>query len=396
MIYAIQAFARQQSFSWQVDAVDADDARRQAEAHGYVVLEVAPLRASWSSRFGRSAAAFPLLPFNQSLLILIRAGLSVVESIEVLAERESRPESRTVLLRLHEHLATGLSLSNALERQTEVFPALYIAGVRANERSGGLAESIERFILYRSQADLMRKRIVGAAIYPALTLGVGGLVIVFLMLYVVPRFSVVFADMGDRIPLMSRLLLDWGRFVHAHGYEVLAALIAGIAALVYALRLAPVRATLFRAVQRLPRIGEHIRTYQLARFYRSLGLLQQAGIPIVSALDLVSGLLPISLQDNLGTARNAIREGRAVSDAFEANGLTTAVSLRLLRVAERTGQMGDMLERSAVFHEEDVAQAIDWFVRLFEPLLMMAVGIVIGVVVMLMYAPIFELAGSLQ
>ena len=146
-----------------------------------------------------------------------------------------------------------------------------------------------------------------------------------------------------------------------------------------------------------PRLGGYVRTYQLARFYRALGLLQQAGIPVVTALDMVVvGLLPASMRTALAQARRNIGEGRSMSDAFEANDLTTPVALRLLRVAERTGQMGEMLERAAIFHDEDVAQAVDWFIRLFEPLLMIGIGVIIGLVVLLMYAPIFELAGSIQ
>ena len=339
---------------------------------------------------------FPLLQFNQSLLILLKAGLSIVEAISTLAERVTRADARRVLVDLQAQLATGQSLSAALQRHADVFPPLYVAGVRANEQSGGLVESIERFILYRAQADLLRKRVVGAAIYPALILGVGLLVIGFLLLFVIPRFSQVFEDLGDNIPAMSRLLLVWGRFVHAHGLAVLVAMVAAVVGITLALRTPSVRAALARRIQRLPRIGEYVRVYQLARFYRALGLLQQAGIPILAALDMVSGLLPVVLQQQLAGARRAIAEGRSMSDAFESNGLTTIVAARLLRVAERTGQMGEMLERTAIFHEDDIASAIDWFVRLFEPLLMMGIGLVIGVIVLLMYAPIFELAGSLQ
>jgi general secretion pathway protein F len=172
-----------------------------------------------------------------------------------------------------------------------------------------------------------------------------------------------------------------------------AALLVG---LVYTLNRPQVRLALARQIQRLPQIGEVVRVYQLARFYRALGMLQQAGIPIVTALDMVVGLLPISLHPSLAAARRDIGEGRSISAAFETHGLTTAVSLRLLRVAERTGQMGEMLERTAGFHEEDISQSIEWFIRLFEPLLMIVMGVVIGVVVLLMYAPIFELAGSIQ
>ena len=395
MQYAVKARHRMQPVSITIDAADGIDARRQAESRGYAVLAVKPASGGSRFRFNRTAP-FPLLHFNQSLLILLKAGLSVVEAIETLADRETRADAKQVLVQLHDQLKEGKAFSTALEAQPAVFPPLYVASVRANERTGALTEAIERFIVYRAQSDQMRKRIVGASIYPAMILGVGTLVIAFLLLYVVPRFSQVFQDMGDRIPLMSRLLLQWGQFAHAHGLQLLAGGAALLVGLVYTLNRPQVRLALARQIQRLPQIGEVVRVYQLARFYRALGMLQQAGIPIVTALDMVVGLLPISLHPSLAAARRDIGEGRSISAAFETHGLTTAVSLRLLRVAERTGQMGEMLERTAGFHEEDISQSIEWFIRLFEPLLMIVMGVVIGVVVLLMYAPIFELAGSIQ
>ncbi len=397
MQYAVSAIRRTQAVAITLEAADAHDARRQAEAQGCAVVAIKAVDVGTARRSGfGGAAAFPLLQFNQSLLILLRAGLSVVEAIETLAERESRADAKAVLTRLHQQLQVGLSLSAALEAQPATFPPLYVASVRANEKTGALTEAIERFIAYRAQADLLRKRVIGAAIYPAMILGVGALVIAFLLLYVVPRFSLVFQDLGDRIPLMSRLLLQWGQFAHAHGLALLAGGVVVLVGIGYAATVPAVRLAVARQIQRIPRIGEFVRVYQLARFYRALGMLQQAGIPILAALDMVVGLLPVTLHAALAGARRDIGEGRSISAAFEAHGLTTAVSLRLLRVAERTGQMGEMLERTAGFHEEDIAQSIDWFIRLFEPLLMIAIGLVIGVVVLLMYAPIFELAGSIQ
>lgn len=381
--------------SIDIEAPNPADAARQARSQGYAVLAVQPTRARRSLSLG-AAPTFPLLQFNQSLLILLKAGLSVVEAVEALSDRETHANTRQVLIRLHEQLKEGLSFSAALQAQRGIFPPIYVASVRANEQTGALAEAVERFILYRSQSDLMRKRVIGASIYPAMILGVGTLVIAFLLLYVVPRFSVVFQDMGDRIPLMSRLLLQWGQFAHAHGLQLLAAAAMLVVGGAYAFARTPLRLVLTRQLLRIPRVGEAVRIYQLARFYRALGMLQQAGIPIVTALDMVMGLLPPALHASLRAARRDIGEGRAISAAFETHGLTTAVSLRLLRVAERTGQMGEMLERTAGFHDEDIAQAIDWFIRLFEPLLMLAIGVVIGGVVLLMYAPIFELAGSIQ
>jgi general secretion pathway protein F len=394
MQFAIKAVRHAQPVSLTLDAVDAQQARSQLEADGYAVLALRRTRSIWPFASQR-AAAFPLLQFNQSLLILLKAGLSVVEAIETLADRESRAEVKRVIAALFDLLKTGQSLSSALAAQPAVFPPLYVASVRANEKTGALSEAIERFIAYRQQADRLRQRVVAASIYPAMILGVGALVIAFLLLYVVPRFSQVFEDLGDRIPWMSQMLLQWGRFANAHGLVLLASAALALGAVAMVLRRDDVRAAIVRGIERAPRIGEVLRTYHLARFYRALGMLLQAGIPIVTALDMVIGLLPAHLHASLQAARTRIGEGRSISAAFEAHQLVTPVSLRLLRVAERSGQMGEMLERAALFHEEDIAQAIDWFIRLFEPLLMIAIGLVIGIVVLLMYAPIFELAGSL-
>ena len=349
MQYAVSAIRRTQAVAITIDAADARDARLQAEAQGYAVVGI---KAAGMARRGGvgGSAAFPLLQFNQSLLILLRAGLSVVEAIETLAERESRADAKQVLQRLHQQLQVGLSLSAALEAQPTMFPPLYVASVRANEKTGALTEAIERFIAYRAQADLLRKRVIGAAIYPAMILGVGALVIAFLLLYVVPRFSLVFQDLGDRIPLMSRLLLQWGQFANAHWLALLSGAALCVAVAVYAFSLPAVRLVLARQIQRLPRIGEFVRVYQLARFYRALGMLLQAGIPIMTALDMVAGLLPITLHTALAAARRDIGEGRSMSAAFDAHGLATAVSVRLRRGAERTGQIGEMLWRTAGFH----------------------------------------------
>jgi general secretion pathway protein F len=393
MQYTIQALRRAQPVYLTLEASDPGEARLQAEAQGCAVLSVTRAGPRWGGATG--GQAFPLLAFSQSLLILLRAGLSVVEAIETLADRESRADHKKVIADLYARLQTGQALSSAMVAQPAVFPALYVASVRANETTGALAEAIERFVAYRAQSERLRKRIVAASIYPAMILGVGGLVIAFLLLYVVPRFSVVFQDLGENVPWMSRLLLEWGRFANEHWLHLLLAGALSAALVAVASRKDSVRAQLARQVERLPRIGEFARVYRLARFYRALGMLQQAGIPFVSALDTVSGLLPPAMHPALAAARRDIGEGRSISAAFEAHGLATAVSLRLLRVAERSGQMGAMLESAAGFHEEDISQAIEWFIRLFEPLLMIAIGVVIGIVVLLMYAPIFELAGSL-
>ena len=139
-----------------------------------------------------------------------------------------------------------------------------------------------------------------------------------------------------------------------------------------------------------------MRIYQLARFYRTLGMLLQGGIPLVTGMQMVSSLLQPALRHSLGLAEHDIREGKPLSSAMETHGMTTSIALRMLRVGERTGRMGEMMERIGSFYDEEIARAVDWFTRLLEPLLMVVIGLIIGIVVVLMYMPIFDLAGSLQ
>jgi len=139
-----------------------------------------------------------------------------------------------------------------------------------------------------------------------------------------------------------------------------------------------------------------VRVFHLARFYRMLGMLLRGGIPVLNAVQMVSSMLPASLQSSLDAAKRDIRQGQSISVAMEKSGLITPVSLRMLRVGERTGRMGDMMESIAVFYDEEMAEWVEWFTRLFEPILMAFIGVMIGLIVVLMYFPIFELAGNIQ
>ena len=190
--------------------------------------------------------------------------------------------------------------------------------------------------------------------------------------------------------------MNWGLFLANHGWQVLADTILMLGVLVYASNRPASKQWLLQKLWQMPTIGARLQLYQLARFYRSLGMLLRGGMPVVPALQMVSGLLQLSLRGQLEQASAYVREGRSISQAMEEYGLTTPVALRMLRVGERTGQMGEMMERIAAFYEEETARWLERFIKLFEPLLMTFVGLAIGVIVVLMYFPIFELAGSIQ
>ena len=372
-------------------ALDAQSARAHAESRGYTVLEVRARR----SLVARSSR-FPVQLFSQELLVLLAAGLTLVEALETLAQKEKRAEWRAVLTGVLALLRQGHPLSAALEQAPAAFPPLYVATVRAAERTSDLVPALSRYVTYQTQLEAIRRRVANASIYPALLIGVGGLVTLFLMLYVVPRFGKIYAERSTDLPLFSQLLIGWGQLVQGHAVLVIGVVAAAVAAVVLALRQASVRAALGDALWRIPALGERLKVYQLARFYRTTGMLLKGGTPLVGALGMAAELLHPVLRARLNAASRAISEGHPVSESLDANGLATPVALRMLTVGDRSGAMGDMMKRIAGFHDQELSRWVDWFTRLFEPILMALIGLVIGAIVILMYMPIFELAGNLQ
>lgn len=376
-----------------VEALDEAEATTRLQREGAQILSIVAERGNW---LAARRARFPLLLFTQELIALLDAGLSLTETLETLAEKESRPESRQLIERLLATMREGRPFSAALTAQGDAFPPLYAATVRAAESTGDLSPALARYVGYQNQIDTLKKKVLSASIYPLLLIGVGTLVIGFLLGYVVPRFATVYADSGRDLPWMSQMLLAWGETVEAHGVWIALGAAAVIAGLVLALAQPVTRAALTRLAWRTPAIGEHLRTFELARFYRSIGMLLVGGIPIVPALGMVSGLLSAHLRSGAAAAMEAMRRGETISAAFAHGELTTPVAARLLRVGEKSGRMGEMMERIAIFHDEEMARWVDWFIRLFEPLLMVFIGLTIGLIVVLLYMPIFELAGSIQ
>lgn len=378
----------------EVEAPDEASIAAHSELRGCTILAIEPLQFSLP-RF-KSKNKFPVLLFSRELLALLSAGLSLTEVIDTLVEKEQNATNRKLLESLRTSLYQGKSLSNALQAYPDIFSEFYVATISASERTGSLTEALDRFVRFQEQADVIKKRVVSASIYPALLLAVGALVSLFLMFYVVPRFSRVYEDIRGDLPFFSQLLLDWGRFAAAHATVLIGGIVVIIGLAAYSLSQPATRVWLMQTIQRIPAIGERVRLYQLSRLYRTLGMLLRGGIPVVTAIDMAKGLLAVEMQNKLSSAGRDIREGVTTSQAMDKHNLSTAVSSRMLRVGERSGQMGEMMERTAEFMDEELARWIDWFTKLFEPLLMACIGIVIGLIVVLMYMPIFELASSIQ
>jgi general secretion pathway protein F len=378
-----------------VEAVSEAEALAYARRQGYDVVSVhrdRGIRLGFAVR-GR---ALPVVQLTRELIALLKAGLNLVEAIEILHRKEPAVSARTLLADLLARLRQGLRFSVALEAFPLLFSPLYIATVRAAEGTGTIKDALARYVDYQTQIEKVRSKVVSAAIYPALLLAVGGLVTLFLLGYVVPRFSRLYEGMGDRLPLFSHWFMQSGQFIDRHGAWVLTGLLAAGAVLFWVTIQSEPRAYLLRGLLKLPVLGRQRRTYELGQFYRTVGMLLRSGLPVLPALDMAKGLLSPALRLNLERVAQKVRAGTAFSAAMNEFGLATPVAYSMIVVAERSGNLSEMLEVVAGFHEEELARWIDGFTRLFEPVLMAVIGIVIGSIVVFMYMPIFELAETIQ
>lgn len=378
-----------------LEAASETDAIRLATSYGMRVLSVEPLTKANSSSL-RNRSPFPILLFSQELLALLEAGLNLNQALDTLFAKEMRPAVKELLGDILQALREGRNFSDTLAQRPEHFPDVYVATVRAAERTGDLPKALARYIAYQVQFEALRKKLISASIYPVMLLVVGSFVLLFLLGYVVPKFSVVYESSGRDLPKLSAMLLDFGSLIYTHWIICLTVFFTVVAAVSYVISQAESRKRLILYVLRIPVLARRAAEFRLARFYRAVGLLLASGIPLTRALSMVSGLLDQRQQQALALARSQVEAGQALSVALVQHGLAAPVAESLLKIGEGTGRLSDMMERISAFHDEDFSRWIEWASKLLEPTLMMMIGLIIGGVVVLMYIPIFELAGGLQ
>lgn len=378
--------------------VTAPDAQAVASVLGVLpqhVLEVRELLAGTQTPI-RSRKRFPLRLFSQELAVLLDAGIPLMEALQTLRDKEPSASVRDTLDDVIEQVRQGLPLSTALGRQPQAFDELVRAIVAANERTGQLASALAQHARYLAWAEGLRTRLVAAAVYPLMLLGVGTLVILFLLLYVLPRFSGILDGLGSDLPWGSRLLIGFGQTAGQHPLVVLAGFVALVVAALAVARHPATHTRLQSWTWRLPGVGSRLKVLALARLYRSLAMLLSAGIPVLVALRIVQGVVATPWRAAVGQAAARIECGERLSEALDSEALATPVARRMVRVGERSGELASMLERAAAFHDEEVQRLTELLTRAINPALMLIMGVVIGGIIVLMYLPIFQLVEQVQ
>jgi type IV pilus assembly protein PilC len=336
------------------------------------------------------------LIFNQQFVTLVRAGLPILKALDLLAERLTDARLSTHIRNVRDEVRNGALLSEAFARQG-VFPPIYVTSVLAGERSGSLAEVIERFITYQKLSLSVRKKLLLSLLYPALLVSLVICLIVFLITYVVPNFAGLYQSMQAQLPAPTLILIAIGTTARSYVLLGFAALVAAILGFRAWSHTPSGRETIDRVILRIPIAGEVWLKYQVAQFSRVLSTLLIGGIPLMQALDTAADSLGTEvLKKVLVKATKLVQEGQSLSGALRATKVFPSLSLDMIEVGESTGALAAMLASVAEFYEDDVSTRVTAALSLIEPVIMIFMGIFVAFVLISLYLPIFSLADSIR
>ncbi|APA71410.1 hypothetical protein YQ44_14205 [Janthinobacterium sp. 1_2014MBL_MicDiv] len=379
-----------------VDGEDAAAVTQMVEQQGYTVLSVAAQGRRVRTSGVSGLRSFNPVLFCDELRTLLYSGMSLVEAIDTLCSKDNDNAKHTVLLEIRQMLLEGKPLSSALELNRFGFPPLLIASIRASERTSRLDEALEEYVAYEKVGQDLGRKVISAAIYPSLVVGFGMLVCLFMISYVVPRFGKVYDDFSQKLSFSTVILMKIGQISSDYLGLILAALAGLVVLAVIGYRNGKLKICLLRALGRFKFVQYYLRLYQLARIYQTMSMLLKGGYTLSDAIPLAQNLaFEKKLQDQIVRARSVIQDGKRLSTAFAENGLTDSVTERLLRVGERSGNLARIMDIIAQTYRQEFTLFIDRATRVAEPILLMAVGIMIGAIIILMYMPVFDLAGGI-
>lgn len=371
-----------------LSAPDEAAAARELRRQGLIPLYVGPAPQDKGEvklsalRFGRRR---DVLFFTQELSTLLNAGVPLDRALSIVAELSERAEFREVVEDVLRALKGGKSLADALATRPAYFPQIYVNMVRAGEASGSLAAIFARLAEYEKTRDELRGYIVSSLVYPALLTLVGAGSIFVLLYYVVPRFAAAFAASSLKVPAMTQALLDVSGWVRAWGLWAAAALAAALAALRVYIGTPAGRYWWDGFRLKLPLLGDALRKAQTAQFARAMGTLVANGVPLVQSIQIARGILTNRrMADALELVAQGVKRGEGVSAPLAATGAFPPLLAHLLTIGEETGRLDSMFLRAAEIYEDDTRAAIKRFTSLFEPLIILVMGLAVGALILSM------------
>jgi type IV pilus assembly protein PilC len=338
-----------------------------------------------------------LLVFAQELAALLKAGLPLFQSLDVMLERQRDPLLRQSLATVREKVKSGTALSEAFRQEGDLYPPIFAASLVAGERSGNLDSVLRRFSQHLRLNQLLKKKAVSAAIYPAVLLTMMTALVVIMVVFVIPNFRSFYEGLGAELPLPTRILLTVATTTRANLVWIVLGLgIAGVAGL-YWLRREGSGIALDAALLRVPYFGALMRMYATSQLMRTLATLLAGGLPLVNALEVASASIGNrAMALAIGGATGRIREGASLTTALESTGMLEALPLEMVKVGEQTGALGEMLNAIADFYDEDLDTRMATVLSLVEPVLLVVMAVIVAAMLLAFYLPMFQAISAVQ
>ena len=371
--------------------------RRELEQKGFCVLGLRPKgllgQVSLPGRVRRRVPMRDFLVFNQELATLLKAGMPLVQSLDILRSRVEHPTFRPVLDEVYEKVRAGSSLSDAFGAHGDLFPASYGASLLAGEKSGSLDGVLRRYVAYMKVVGGVKRRTLAALVYPAVLIMVALVVVAIIVLKVIPEFAAFYDSFGAELPLVTRVIVKGATFVRSQFFLLAgAAILLGVVAWSW-VRQAGQRALVDRSILRVPWAGSTIRRFATSQMARTLSTLLGGGLPLVSAIDIASRSMNNRfLSAEVRAVGQRVREGEAFSAAVAARRQFPDVFIKMAEVGESTGALQEMMASLADFYDEEIEAELGRFVSLVEPVLLIVMGLVIASLLLALYMPLFQLS----
>ena len=335
--------------------------------------------------------------FNQELATLLKAGMPLVQSLDLLKRRVTSPTFRRVLDDVHEKVRSGTALSDAFGSHADLFPRVYTASLLAGERSGNLDAVLRRYVEYTKIIATVKRKTVSALVYPAILVSLAVGLISIIVLKVVPAFSDFYSSFGADLPLVTRMIVRVSELIRSQFILMLVGLAVAAAAVVSWLTQPGQKARFDHLVLGLPMLGQVARKFATSQMARTLATLLGGGLPLVNALDIAAksvGNQFMAAQLEVVSAR--VREGESFAAALEARHVFPEVAVKMAEVGESTGALQDMLNTVADFYDEEISTTMERFVTLIEPVLLVFMGLVVAGLLLALYMPLFQLSSVLS
>ena len=383
-----------------VMAADIGTARHAVERRGGHVFEIKrrgfSLAAGSTKRRGRVKMA-EFLIFNQELIALLKAGLPVVRSFEILLERQKSPVLRRVLTDVRERVNSGSSISEAFAEEGDLFPRLYWTSLKAGEKSGEIEAVLRRYLKYQKTVIALTRKVVSTLVYPVILIALSAVLITILMTFVIPRFTEFFADFDAELPLLTVVVLGIATFLR-HNFLILAGALGAGGFLLYRWVQTPSgRVWLDAFMLKLPIVGGIFRRFAITQFTRSLGTLLGGGTPLVPALENAADAIGNrSVSQKVASVVPKVREGRELWKALEATGIFTDLTIEMIKVGESSGALEEMLAAVSEFYDEEIDLLLARVISFVEPAILVLMGGVIVTILLSVYLPMFRLMSAIK